>query len=113
AAIGEVAGQAAHEVLNPLTSIVTRLRKLKSRVAEDRTRELQVLFDIQSGWEKDFTDGGFDKLVDMWKTESTVKSGTTIWDEDLGNLRAIGEKVKSEFTTLIEDTEFLIQETER
>lgn len=113
AAVGEVAGQAAHEVLNPLTSIISRLNKVHDRVANVRFREAQVLIDINQGWSKDFSEGGFQKLVQSWQSPSRLKAGTSLWDEDLTNMKSIGESVVSEYKQIAMDTQFLIDEAER
>jgi two-component system NtrC family sensor kinase len=113
AAIGEVAGVTAHEVLNPLTSILSRLNKVKDRVAHDRAHEAQLLIDLNSDWSRDYTEGGFQKLMKVWSKPSSLKPETSLWDEDLENLKNIGRNVQQEFVNLSQDTDFLIQEVER
>ncbi len=113
AAVGEVAGQAAHEVLNPLTSIISRLNNLKSRIAVDRTNEVQLILALKSNWQKDFAEGGFQKLQSEWQKPSLIKGGQTLWQEDLENLQQVGERISSEFSLLAKDTDFLISESER
>jgi len=113
AAVGEVAGQAAHEVLNPLTSIVSRLQKLKKRVGEDRKSEVEVLEQIQTAWHKDYKEGGLPKLMQSWQSASSVNPGQKLWDEDLENITAVTKVVQNEFQNLIDDTDFLLEETER
>ncbi|MCB0350128.1 MAG: HAMP domain-containing protein [Bdellovibrionales bacterium] len=113
AAVGEVAGQAAHEVLNPLTSIISRLNKVRTRIEQDRSREAQVLLDINQGWSQDYAAGGFTGLIKSWQNPSKIKAGETLWDEDVNNLKSIGENVVSEFKQIAIDTQFLIDEAER
>jgi signal transduction histidine kinase len=113
AAIGEVAGQAAHEVLNPLTTIISRLNKLKDRIENERQKEAVLLKSLHESWQKDYSEGGFQKLKAVWESPSTVKSGATLWQEDIENLSTIGERLHEEFQTLSDDTKFLIQESER
>lgn len=113
AAVGEVAGQAAHEVLNPLTTIMSRLNKLKERITSDRAKEVQTLLDIKNEWSKDYQVGGFKKLIESWQQPSQIHQGQQLWDEDLGNLEHIGFAVTNEYKNLVQDTDFLLQESER
>jgi two-component system, NtrC family, sensor kinase len=113
AAVGEVAGMAAHEVLNPLTSVISRVSDLKERVTAVKETETKFLLDLQSSWEKDFTDGGFAKLVKNWQEPSKLLEGSSLWDEDLKNLKSVGEGLRNDFDTLIKDADFLLQESQR
>lgn len=113
AAVGEVAGQAAHEVLNPLTSIISRLNKIKERITKDRSHEMQVLLDINKGWSQDYLEGGFQKLLKSWQTPSKINAGASLWDEDLENIKNVSKSTLDEFKNLSVDTEFLLQEAER
>lgn len=113
AAVGEVAGIAAHEVLNPLQSIISRLTELKRRVQEDRAREAQILLDIKTAWQKDYQEGGFDKLIASWKAPSQVRPGESLWNEDLANIEVVSQNIANEFNSLLQDSEFLIKESHR
>ncbi len=113
AAAGEVAGQAAHEVLNPLTSIISRLNGVKNRISGQRDQEIQLLEALKASWQKDFDEGGFQKLKTVWETQSTVNANQTLWQEDLENLAQVSRHLKDEFKALSNDTEFLLSESER
>jgi signal transduction histidine kinase len=113
AAVGEVAGQAAHQVLNPLTSIISRLRKVRSRIDNERQQEIKLLLDIENSWEHDYAQGGFQKLVDAWKTPSTIQPQSNLWNEDITNIKNISQNTLNEFQAIISDTDFLIGESER
>lgn len=113
AAAGEIAGQAAHEVLNPLTTIISRLNKVKERLTNDRQQELQLLTEIKSSWLKDFQEGGFQKLIGNWQTPSKVKPGQNMWSEDIDNVSDICTHIDQEVKTLTNDADFLLQEAER
>ena len=113
AAVGEIAGRAAHEVLNPLTSILSRVQKVKRRLEDKKDAELNILSEISSAWKDDFDQGGFDKLVETWKKPSEVLEQKTLWDEDLENLGAVTNNLQNEWNDLLNDTQFLVQESER
>lgn len=113
AAVGEIAGRAAHEVLNPLTSILSRLEKVKKRLNESKLEEIEVLKEITKSWQDDVDQGGFEKLIANWQAPSQVQPGVSLWDEDLQNLQAIESHVQNDRKSLIEDTEFLMREGQR
>ena len=113
AAVGEIAGQAAHEVLNPLTSIVSRVQRVQDRLKNQIEGELQLMGDITSSWESDYQTGGFDKLVEVWKSPSEIHPGQSLWDEDLGNIRTVKNKLHSVMDHFVSDTEFLLKESYR
>lgn len=113
AAAGEVAGLAAHEVLNPLTSIIFRINDLKRRLQEERSQEIELLYDIKESWRKDYTEGGLEKLVTDWKNPSSVQTDQSLWDEDLGNIEAISDKLLEEYKAILSDTDFLLSESQR
>lgn len=113
AAVGEVAGQAAHEVLNPLTSMVSRINKIKERLEGPRLQEIQILKDMNESWKSDFLLGGFEKLKEIWKKPSTVNKSQTLWDEDISNVEKITDQFSNEYKKINEDTKFLLSEAER
>ncbi|MEK6554938.1 MAG: HAMP domain-containing protein, partial [Bdellovibrionota bacterium] len=97
AAVGEVAGLAAHEVLNPLTSIIAKLNDLKTRLQTEKKGEIQFLVDLKQSWEGDVAKGGFAQLVKAWQAPSTVMKGSTLWQEDLSNIAKVSSGVLNEF----------------
>ncbi len=113
AAVGEVAGLAAHEVLNPLTSIISKLNDFKNRLQSDRRSEGQFLLDLKNSWQKDVAEGGFDQLVKAWKSPSPLKSGDSLFNEDMSNIEKVGTNVLAEFDKMIVDSDFLIEECQR
>lgn len=113
AAVGEVAGRAAHEVLNPLTSIVTRLEKVRARIQQRGIQEVRMAKDILEVWEADISQGGLDRLLENWKKPSEVHESQSLWEEDLDNMKHFGVSVSREFDELLQDTDFLLKESQR
>ena len=113
ATVGEIAGQAAHEVLNPLTSMVSRLQRVKERVVSKSEQETQLLEEIRSAWDQDFQNGGFEGLVSQWQKPSEMDSSKTLWQEDLTNLTEIRNNLRSEIQQLSEDMDFILREGQR
>lgn len=113
ASVGEIAGRAAHEVLNPLTGILTRLDKVQQRLENGIHSEVAVIKQIRESWINDFKQGGFEKLVSVWKTDSSIKPGQTLWDEDIDVLKEISEGMDKNVQSLVEDAKFLVSESQR
>lgn len=113
ATVGEVAGRAAHEVLNPLTSIVNRLEKVRSRISQGAVHEVALVGDIVRSWDEDVAQGGFDRLVENWKTPSTVDRSLQLWQEDMTNIKSVESTVRNELQALVSDMDFLLKESQR
>ncbi len=113
ASAGEIAGRAAHEVLNPLTSLLTRVGIMDRKIKSEMTPQVQMLKEISGAWSKDFTEGGFEKLVENWKQPSSIHPDTSLWQEDLDNVHGVQHSLESHFLNLRQDTQFLIQEGAR
>lgn len=113
ASVGEIAGRAAHEVLNPLTSILSRIQNVKKRLETNQSREIQLLHEITQSWREDYSKGGFEELVKNWKQPSSINQEESLWEEDMENLRKLESQFQLEWKDLISDAEFLIRESER
>ncbi|MGE3975951.1 MAG: ATP-binding protein, partial [Bdellovibrionales bacterium] len=113
ASVGEIAGRAAHEVLNPLTSLMARLEKVQKRISQQQQSQFQIVNDICKAWETDHAEGGFQRLIENWQKPSSVQPGADLWREDLGNLQASAQTWKSEMDGLLKDTQFLMNESQR
>ncbi|AZZ35522.1 hypothetical protein CIK05_01465 [Bdellovibrio sp. qaytius] len=113
ASAGEIAGRAAHDVLNPLTGILARLSGVEKRVQNQIQPQLDLMKDIFTSWKNDHNTGGFEALAAAWSQPSQVDQAWTLWQEDMHNL----DSVQSSFTqlnqTLEADTQFLINESRR
>lgn len=113
ASAGEIAGRAAHEVLNPLTSLLTRVGIMEKKIKSEITPQVQVLGDIHKAWDADFAEGGFEKLVKVWEQPSQVDPSMNMWNEDLGNIEGVEKGLTTQLSTLHKDTEFLMKEGAR
>ncbi|MEK7355113.1 MAG: ATP-binding protein, partial [Bdellovibrionota bacterium] len=113
ATVGEVAGRAAHEVLNPLTSIVTRLEKVRSRVKTGAVQEVALVREIVESWNQDVNTGGVEKLIEAWKGPSSVTQGQSLLQEDISNIQHVESAMTTEFEALMHDMDFLLKESQR
>jgi signal transduction histidine kinase len=111
--VGEIAGRTAHEVLNPLTSLLTRAGLMQKRAANEYRNQLELLEDISRAWNEDFEKGGFEKLIENWKQVSKIDPKKSLFQEDLSNLQAIAEELKKESKGIEGDTEFIKVEGNR
>jgi signal transduction histidine kinase len=116
AAVGETAGQAAHEVLNPLTATISKLETLASRIDQHASRAgapLPVLKTIADGWATAYSKGGRDGYVEALAQPSRILKGRTMLEEDLGNLMAIVAAFEQLFSQVQGDLGILLRESQR
>ncbi|MBF0288295.1 MAG: PAS domain-containing sensor histidine kinase [SAR324 cluster bacterium] len=81
ASVGETAGMVAHEILNPMTAILAKVRRL-----QDEESALGVAKFIADEWDKDLRESGVDELLENLK-ETPEGSEIPLVEEDLLNLR--------------------------
>ncbi|MAF91362.1 MAG: hypothetical protein CL674_08810 [Bdellovibrionaceae bacterium] len=112
AAAGEIAGRAAHEVLNPLTSILTRIQKVDKRLESKKKEDLLLLDEITSAWKKDL-ESGKEHLWKEWNQQSNIDPSKSLLEEDLENVSQIYLDLNSEFQEMKEDLGFLLGEGHR
>lgn len=112
ASIGELAGRTAHEVLNPLTILLTRLGLMQKRTAT-ASPSLSLLEEIGEAWDKDYAVGGFDKLLSSWKNPSGVLAGKNLFEEDLFNVRRCATELQEQERSIAKDIQFVKEEGER
>lgn len=113
ASAGEIAGRAAHEVLNPLTGILTRLSAMEKKTQAQIAPQINLLKDIVESWDRDYKSGGFDQLKTAWESPSEVDNNWNLWQEDIHNLNQIQQNFADVSNRFDEDTKFLIQESRR
>jgi len=113
AAVGEIAGRAAHEVLNPLTALMARVQQMQKKLKSDAQSETDILKDIQAAWLKDHDSGGFEKLVKGWTESSQLNKKMNIWQEDMDNVSQVIKGWEDKVGQLMKDSDFLISEGNR
>jgi signal transduction histidine kinase len=113
ASVGEIAGRAAHEVLNPLTNITARLEKIEKYQTATAKNDLRLLEEIFEAWDKDYAEKGAQGLWQSLQKQSTVDPQKTLLDEDLGNIQSILKDQRRSQDQLQEDIRFLIKEAAR
>lgn len=113
ASAGEIAGRAAHEVLNPLTGILTRIGLMEKRVQKEVGENITFLDEMRTAWSSDYSSGGFDKLVQNWSENSQLYPEKNLWLEDLYNLEQLSHQVKNTMQTLLADSQFIQSEGAR
>jgi two-component system NtrC family sensor kinase len=113
ASAGEIAGRAAHEVLNPLTGMLTRLSSMEKRVQSHVQPQINLMKDIFVNWNSDHQEGGFAKLVEVWQQPSQIDTKWNIWAEDMQNLNEVQINFGKLLKSIEDDTQFLIEESRR
>jgi signal transduction histidine kinase len=113
ASVGEIAARAAHEVLNPLTGIMTRLNIVQKRSEKEPEAEIKLLEDILNAWKTDYEKGGFQKLVQTWQQPSQIQAAMNLFDEDMENLLSVAKTFHERNQKVLEDATFLQNEAQR
>lgn len=113
ASAGEIAGRAAHDVLNPLTGILARLSGVEKRVKNQVEPQLNLMKDIFASWKNDHNNGGFEALAAAWQQPSQVDQTWSLWQEDMHNLDSVQASFGELTQTIDSDIQFLINESRR
>jgi len=114
AAVGEMAGRTAHEVLNPLTAILSRIERSVGVLSPVPGATLPgQLGEILRAWESEYSQGGFDRLKHSLAVPSQVLPRATLFEEDLDNLKKLTEYWDQEQKVLTSDLSFVRQQAER
>ena len=111
AAVGEVAGQTAHELLNPLTAILSRLERSRSSV--QATSLPAQLMEILKAWKDEFTQGGMARLTGALQTPSTALPGKMLIEEDLENLDKLATFWNDQSKVVGSDLDFVRDQAQR
>ncbi len=113
ASMGEVAGRTAHEVLNPLTSLLTRVGLTQKRVEVNYQQPLDLLDEIGDAWKTDYSEGGFENLVKNWESPSVVQPEQNLFMEDVGNISEIRKNLHEQAMEIAKDMQFIREEGDR
>ncbi|MBI4405264.1 MAG: HAMP domain-containing protein [Deltaproteobacteria bacterium] len=114
AAVGEMAGRTAHEVLNPLTAIITRSESSLDRIKSAKaSRAGEQIAELLKAWESDLQTGGMDGLINNWKNPSAVQTGLTLLEEDLGNFRTLLTHLAQEEGKVADDLQFVYEHSHK
>lgn len=110
AAVGEIAGRTAHEILNPLTGIISKAEKFSRTLrTDDDASTSHQLTAILKAWSEEIEKGGVNGFVQALQVPSTVKEGATLLEEDLENLQKLSELVGTEQSPVEEAFNFIHQ----
>ena len=116
AAVGEIAGQAAHEVLTPLTGMIARLEGMSGRIRlfyGTREGSVDMLKLIARGWASDLQTKGLKGWLDALSGASRVFPGKTLAEEDLANLARVSVQFDNFGAVLLDDMKLLLDEAFR
>lgn len=118
AAVGEVAGRTAHELLNPLTAIIGRLERSRllftpqSGAAASSALPTQFA-EILSAWESDFRAGGMPQLTKNLEAPSQIKPEMSLLEEDLDNLKKLAAFWQQQTQVVANDLDFVQDQAQR
>jgi signal transduction histidine kinase len=113
AALGELAGVAAHEVLNPVNNMGIRIDRMKATALQLESEELKVLREIVSGWKQAYEKSGWDGLAEELKKPAAQTPGKILLEEDLQNLDQLALASEKRLAEKSGDFHFLENEVVR
>jgi two-component system NtrC family sensor kinase len=113
ASLGELAGSAAHEVLNPVNNLGIRLERLRGQLAGVEAEDVKLLGEIVSAWRQSFGKGGWASLEADLSKPSSQDASKTLLEEDLDNVSAISGDLARRLGERKEDFDFLGKEITR
>ena len=113
ASVGEIAGRTAHEVLNPLTSIMNRIQKVQKRLTEEIMGDKNLLGEIVKAWKSDLDKKGNAGFLKSLNEPSQINPKMTLLEEDLNNIDEIFNRWDEGIGTLDKDTQFLLAQSTR
>lgn len=112
ASLGELAGSAAHEVLNPVNNLSIRVQRLRSQLLGVESVDVKLLGEILSAWQESYSKGGWTALETELRKPAQDTSKCLL-DEDLENFGAIVADLARRLTERKDDFEFLDKEITR
>ncbi|MCM2277045.1 MAG: ATP-binding protein [Oligoflexia bacterium] len=112
ASLGELAGVAAHEVLNPVNNMNIRLERIRKQLREAEESDLKLMNEIVSAWQKAYSSGGW-KGLEGELLKASPDSGKPLVEEDFENLMGISRDLLKRLEEKSADLEFLGREIAR
>lgn len=113
AAVGEMAGRTAHEVLNPVASMHGRLVRISETTERVSADERTLIQEILSCWKEDYKAGGFEKLVMGFQEPCQDDPNKPLFTEDIENLELFLCGLDTQSSELQRDLAFLLKEIDR
>jgi signal transduction histidine kinase len=110
ASVGELAGAAAHEVLNPVNNINIRVEKIRGELKNVNATGIDLLVEIIGGWSKTYETGGWPALEEELKKPA---EGGTLLEEDLRNMTSVIKELGECLGERLTDMDFLSKEITR
>jgi signal transduction histidine kinase len=111
AAVGELAGATAHEVLNPLTSILGRVTRMLGAQDESFEHNRRSLGAVHEAWAAAVARGGAPALLAELSAPSPL--GGSVVAEDLAVLRGVAASFDAVCGSYRDDLGFLLREVRR
>jgi two-component system NtrC family sensor kinase len=111
ASLGELAGAAAHEVLNPVNNMSIRVERQRTRHRNADNGDIKLLGEILSAWKQSYAQGGWSALERDLKKQAD--GGRLMIEEDLDNLVGISTELARRQAERGEDIEFFAREITR
>jgi signal transduction histidine kinase len=111
AAVGEIAGLTAHEVLNPITSIQGRVTRMLGAQDETFDHNQKSLAAVPEAWARSLARGGPAALAEDLAAASPM--GGTLADEDVDVVRDLAAYFGAMFSAYRDDLGFLLREIRR
>lgn len=107
--LGELAGAAAHEVLNPINNMNIRVQKIQKNLTDLEKPDTELLGNIINAWDAAFKKGGWDALQ-AELTRISEKDNRPMIHEDLENLVGIARDSVRRLQERADDLDFLARE---
>lgn len=103
-AVGEMAGQVAHEVLNPVTAVMTRIEEVAGSLPPPEESGMALIKEIIETWKRHHDQG---HLSEYFKQPSGFTQGLTCADEDFNDILGIVNEYLERERKLRDDMVFL------
>ncbi len=116
ATLGEIAGKAAHEVLNPLTAMISNLEKLLNytkQLSQSPSTSLSLFKTILDSWREAYHLGGLQAWLENVKQPSRILPGKSLLEEDIENLNLILGQFSSFTQKSNSDLQLILSESHR